>query len=213
MKPRARRGYTSLEHYQRLLKAMADNEVRYVIVGVDGFNQWAPGGQGAIETQDIDLVIASETKNFLRLLNAIEDARDPATGDRFIVIATNGEDAKEINTDTVGARNKWARWIAKSDWSLVAEMPNTRYHAEMIRSVTGFTFEELECDSVVFDRRTVPMRVAQLGKILESKRIANRPKDKAFFARYKHLIDDAIKSAKARARGLTPNKTPRQIGR
>lgn len=198
-----------LSHYQRLLASFSKHKVDYVMVGVDGFNQWVPDGQSGIETTDADVAFRGDAKNILRILQAIREAKDPQTGDNFIVVATDGLAARELDLKKM---KQEAAWLVRTPWTLVVEMPGAGYHFEMLRDVTGFTYQELSADAVVMDRRMVPIRVAQLEKILESKRAANRPKDLAFFKKYALLIDDAIRSARARANGLRKDLTPRKIG-
>lgn len=202
-----------LSPYHRLLDEFSRANVRYVLVGVEGFNQWVPDGQSGLETTDMDMAIADDRRNWEALLGAIARVRAPESGDKFVVVATNSLEAEHIDISSLAKRRRWARWLSLRGWTLVIEMPNWGYHVETVIDVSGFSFEELEEDSVVFDRRTVPMRVAALHKILESKRLAGREKDKAFFKRYANLIDAAIRSAKARARGLKPDLTPREVGR
>lgn len=61
---------------------------------------------------------------------------------------------------------------------------------EGLLAVSGFTFEKMKQNAVWMKDRELNFRflVASLADLLESKRVANREKDRLFLARYKRLL-------------------------
>jgi len=59
---------------------------------------------------------------------------------------------------------------------------------ELILAVSGYRFDQMESGASVFIVENVPVKVAQLRKLLRSKKIAAREKDRYFLKRYEMLL-------------------------
>ena len=64
---------------------------------------------------------------------------------------------------------------------------------ELLLRISGFPFSELARDVSIFDIEGVPVRVGKLSKLLDSKRLAGRPKDLQFLRRYENLLKEPEK--------------------
>ena len=63
---------------------------------------------------------------------------------------------------------------------------------ELLLKISGYPFSELAKDAATFTVRGVPIRVGRLGKLLRSKLLAGRPKDRHFLKRYQSLLEEAV---------------------
>lgn len=63
---------------------------------------------------------------------------------------------------------------------------------ELLLDISGYTYGDIEGDSRIFTASGVRVRVGALEKLLNSKRIAGRPKDKLFLKRF--LMDAGLSS-------------------
>ena len=62
---------------------------------------------------------------------------------------------------------------------------------DLLLAVSGFTFAELLRDVATVTVHGTPITVGRLTKLLQSKRAANRPKDREFLRRYQALLEEA----------------------
>ena len=58
---------------------------------------------------------------------------------------------------------------------------------ELLLEISGYPFSEMERDAVTFSAQGVPIRVGKLRKLLRSKQLAGRPKDRQFLRRQEAL--------------------------
>ncbi len=68
---------------------------------------------------------------------------------------------------------------------------------ELLLQISGYPFSEMAKDATTVTVHGVPVRVGQLRKLLRSKQLADRPKDRQFLQRYRAAIEEALRDAKA----------------
>jgi hypothetical protein len=79
--------------------------------------------------------------------------------------------------------------IVRHRTTLIATTPEG-ITVELLLAVSGFTFSELARDAATFISRGIPVKVGRLPKLLRSKRMAGRPKDRQFLQRYGTSLQD-----------------------
>ena len=75
------------------------------------------------------------------------------------------------------------RYVVRQRRTVVATTPDGLM-VELLLHVSGFTFADLARDAATFVMHGVPVKVGRLHKLLASKKLANRPKDRQFLKRY-----------------------------
>ena len=73
--------------------------------------------------------------------------------------------------------------VVRDQRTLVATTPDG-HMVELLLKISGFPFSELARDAATVTVRGVPIKVGRLTKLLASKRLAGRPKDRQFLHRY-----------------------------
>jgi len=61
---------------------------------------------------------------------------------------------------------------------------------ELLLRVSGYTFADLARDAETFSVRGVPVKVGRLTKLLQSKKLAGRAKDRQFLQRYHSQLEE-----------------------
>jgi len=79
--------------------------------------------------------------------------------------------------------------IVREQKTLVATTPEGLM-VELLLKISGYPFSDLARDAVTFDVRGVPVKVGKLKKLLTSKKLAARPKDRHFLQRYQSLLEE-----------------------
>ncbi len=157
--------------YHLLLKALTASKVDYVIIGVSGINYYAKDARQVLGTADYDLFIRPTPENILRALRCF------LRGGYEVAVPT--------------PNLTLCRRLAKERRTLVAEGP---YHmiVEGLLRVSGFTFDEMAAKTVWMKDSQLKFQfpVASLQDLLESKRVANREKDRLFLAKYKSVLKE-----------------------
>lgn len=77
--------------------------------------------------------------------------------------------------------------IVQKQETLVATNPQG-VQIELLLRISGYAFGELSRDAAIFLVEGVPIRVGKLRKLLNSKKIAGREKDRLFLKRYQALL-------------------------
>jgi hypothetical protein len=85
------------------------------------------------------------------------------------------------------------RAIVRDQGTLVATTPDG-LTVELLLAVSGFTFAALAKDAATVAVRGTPITVGRLTKLLQSKQVANRPKDRAFLRRYRMVLQETPQS-------------------
>jgi len=146
--------------------------VRYVVVGMAGINYYGKSPAETFATLDYDLFLEPTLENIRRALRRLQrlgftvgTARGPLTDEQL----------KALVRDRV---------------TFVATTPDG-IAVELLLKVSGYTFSGLANDAASFTVRGIPVRVGRLTKLLRSKQLAGRAKDRAFLRRYESLLKES----------------------
>lgn len=146
--------------------------VRYVVVGMSGINYYARNAAEMFATLDYDLFLEPTIHNVAKALRGLR-----AMG--FTVGAAQG--LVETHADVRG--------IVRERQTLIASTPQG-VTTELLLQISGYTFSELARDAATFTVRGVPVTVGRLTKLLRSKKLAGRSKDRQFLRRYQSLLEE-----------------------
>ena len=158
-----------LDPYTEALHAFNQKGVRYVIVGVSGINFHAKDPSRSFSTQDYDVFIDNTLENLMKAVEVLSHLK-------FHLTTQKGEFHLE------GLKE-----VIQSQTTLVAGNPQG-IQIELLLRVSGYVFRDLYDDAVTFLVDEVPIRVGRLQKLLNSKKIAGREKDRLFLRRYEALL-------------------------
>jgi hypothetical protein len=160
---------------------MAQSKVDYVIIGVSGINYYAKDARQILGTADYDLFIRPTTENILNAILCLTREGYHVT----VPVAPGRWKGVTKPSRTLCER------LADEKRTLVAE---GFYHqiVEGLLEISGFTFEEIKNKAVWMKDAQLRFRfpVASMRHLLESKRAANREKDRHFLAKYKSLLKE-----------------------
>jgi hypothetical protein len=154
-----------LHAIETLAKAGAD----FVVVGVGGINFYARDASEVVVTADVDLLLPARARSLRAALVALADA-----GFSF---EAGGEPFLDVDNEEVLSN------VASHGGSIAALGPNAT-RIDLMLSMTGFGFDELASDAARFRVGDVEIRVGRLEKLLRSKELSDRPKDREFIRLY-----------------------------
>ena len=157
--------------YGAVIQRFNQYGVRYVVVGMAGINYYAEAPSQTFATMDYDILLEPTLTNVGQALRCLKHLR-----------FTIGTAAGLLKTDD-------AKAIVRHCRTLVATTPDGLM-VELLLSVSGYTFSELVRDARTFTVRGVPVTVGRLTKLLMSKKLAGRPKDRQFLRRYQALLEE-----------------------
>jgi hypothetical protein len=148
---------------------LASSHVEFVIVGVGGINFYARDPTQAFSTLDLDVLLAPEPGNLRQALQALSQCgfSFQAGGEPFLDL---DDDETLTNIVRVGA-NLTARHADGAQLDLML-------------SIRGFSYSDLATDARAFAVGEVEIRVGQLEKLLRSKELTARPKDREFLRQF-----------------------------
>jgi len=152
--------------YAELLDKFNRGGVKYVVVGMSGINYYASQAKETFATQDFDIFIKP----------TIENARKAISIVRKLGYALEGSPVEKI------VREK-STILATDPYGIAIEL---------MLAVSGYTFGEMESDATIFTAQNIPIKVAKLKKLLQSKKLAGRKKDKLFLKRFELLLKEKI---------------------
>lgn len=161
--------------YRTTIQQFNRRGVRYVVVGMSGINYYAREPSEAFATLDYDVFLEPTLHNVTQAIHGLSEVG-------FTLGTTTGQLEPEQLTRLVRDRR-----------TLVATTPEGMT-IELLLEVPGFSFSELARDAATFTVRGVPVKVGRLTKLLTSKRVAGRPKDRTFLQRYQALLDESLKT-------------------
>ena len=167
--------------YLAVIRRFNQRSVRYVIIGMSGINFYATSQAGTFGTMDYDCFLAPTMENVRR---AVEVVRSMG----FTVGTSDGELPAAA-----------LRAAVREQRTLVATTVDG-IMIELLLRVSGYTFASLAEDAKTFTVQGVPVQVGQIKKLLHSKRVAGRPKDKQFLARYEAQLAEEIGRRAAKRR-------------
>jgi hypothetical protein len=142
---------------------------------VSGINFYARTPGQVFATLDLDTLLAPDAENLalaLRVLSGLGYAFE-AGGEPFIDL----EDADVL-----------ARVVTNG--GCVTAIHPEDGQIDLMTSLTGFTYAELETDAAQFRAGGVDVRVGRLEKLLQSKERSGRPKDLEFLRAYEARAAD-----------------------
>lgn len=160
-----------LDPYQAVIRAFNRVGVRYVVVGMAGINYYARRPSEAFATMDYDLFLEPMLNNVEKALRRLERLG-------FSIGTTQGAFTPHE-----------LRQIVRDQRTLVATTPDG-LTVELLLAVSGFTFATFAKDAATVTVRGTPITVGRLTKLLKSKQVANRPKDREFLRRYKVMLQE-----------------------
>ena len=161
---------TAQDPYRSVVQAFNRRGVRYVVVGMSGINYYAKSPAGTFATLDYDLFLEPSTKN-------VEAAVQSLRRLGFSLGTSQG---------ALKAGELYA--VVRDRRTLIATTPDGLM-VELLLEISGYPFSEIAKDAATFTVRGVPVRVGRLTKLLKSKQLAARPKDRQFLRRYQSLLD------------------------
>ena len=170
-----------LDPYQTVIGAFNRVGVRYVVVGMAGINYYARRPSEAFATMDYDLFLEPTLRN-------IQKAVAQLTRLGFSIGTTQG-----------AFQPRELRAMVRDHRTLVATTPDGLM-VELLLAVSGFTFADMAKDAATVTVRGTPIQVGRLPKLLKSKQVANRPKDRAFLRRYQVLLEEMPASTREKHR-------------
>ena len=145
--------------------------VRYVVVGMSGINYYARSPAESFGTMDYDFFVEPSLENVgkaVRCLQTLEFRIQTALGSW-----------KETDL----------RRVVRDQRTLIAASPDG-LTVELLLGVSGYPFSEMAKDATTVLVRGISIRVGRLDKLLRSKKIAGRPKDRRFLRRYQDLLEE-----------------------
>ena len=168
MKPKVFR-----DPYQIVLDRFNRRGVAYVVVGMAGINYYAKDASEMFSTLDYDIFLKSTLSNVEKALHCLEELG-------FSLATRKG----------VVQRNE-LKQLVRGRMTLSATTQEG-IMVELLLKVSGYPFSELAKDAATFTVGRVPIRVGRLRKLLRSKQLANRPKDRQFLKRYQLLLKNSL---------------------
>jgi hypothetical protein len=155
--------------YRAVVQRFNRYGVRYVVVGMAGINYYAKNPSETFATMDYDLFLEPSLSN-------VEQAVTVLNGLGFT-----------LGTAAGALPHADLRAIVRARTTLIATTPDGLM-VELLLRVSGYPFTELARDAATVAVRGVPVNVGRLSKLLRSKRLAGRPKDRQFLRRYQSLL-------------------------
>ena len=161
-----------------LVERLADNSVRYLLIGVSGANLYGPAGQAVFPTEDFDLFLPSEPDNLVQAWNACENV------------------PLELwlgNEPLDSPRDRWLAQRVIERGALTRATGTNELIVDLTLVMKGFAFETVWEGRREFLIEGVSVPTARLLHIVESKQAAGRPKDLLFLATHKDALEQLLK--------------------
>ncbi len=155
--------------FLRGISALAQSGVEFVVVGVGGINFYVRDPSHAFSTLDLDVLLPPDATNLQEALRTLSEQ-----GFRF---EAGGEPFLERNDTTILGN------VVRAAATLTARDAEGA-QLDLMLSIRGFSFAELAADARTFSVGEVPVRVGLLEKLLRSKELSGRPKDREFLRQF-----------------------------
>ncbi len=165
------RSRESWDPYRATIQQFNRRGVRYVVVGMSGINYYARKPAEAFATLDYDVFIEPTLANVEKAIQSLRTL------------------GFTVGTAVGHVEGGQLACVIRDRKTLVATTPQGIAIA-LLLEVSGFPFSELAKDAATFTVRGVPVKVGRLTKLLKSKKLADRPTDRAFLRRYQALLDE-----------------------
>ncbi|MBI3318843.1 MAG: hypothetical protein HYZ90_06875 [Candidatus Omnitrophica bacterium] len=157
--------------YSEVLQRFNQRGIRCVVVGMSGINFYAKNPASAFSTLDYDLFLEPTLKNVGEAVRSLKTLG-------FTVGTAEGT----LKSSDLGG-------MVRDQRTLVATSPEGLL-IDLLLKVSGYPFSELSKDAATFTVGGVPVRVGRLSKLIRSKKLAGRPKDRRFLQRYQALLEE-----------------------
>lgn len=167
------RGKKFNDPFAELFDAFNRKGVAYVVVGMAGINYYAKGARDTFATQDFDIFLKPTLSNVKKALAILKELAYTIANPNL----TNEAALKKI--------------VREKKTILATDLFGVTF--ELILAVSGYTFSQMQIDAITFTIGKIPIKVGKLKKLLVSKKIAGREKDKIFLKRYGGLMDEIKK--------------------
>jgi len=155
--------------YRAVIQQFNRRGVRYVVVGMAGINYYARNSAETFATLDYDLLLEPSLSNVERAILVLQQF------------------GFTLGTSTGLLYRADLRRMVRHRTTLTATTPDGLM-IELLLAVSGYPFSELARDAATVTIRGVPVKVGRLSKLLRSKQLAGRPKDRQFLRRYQALL-------------------------
>ena len=161
--------------YRAVIGSFNRYGVRYVVVGMSAINYYADAPAQTFATMDYDVFVEPTLANVDRALQCL--AR---------MSFTIGTAEGPLKPDALQA-------VVRDRRTLVATTVDG-FMIELLLRISGYTFSDIARDAATFTARGVPVKVGRLRKLLRSKQLAGRPKDRQFLRRYQSILNEETDS-------------------
>lgn len=169
-----------MDKFLDLIVALRRADVRFVVIGLAGVNYWAFQGGQIFTTTDRDLFLPLDSDNELRAWETCE---------QLGFELWSGNEPLDKPRDRFLAERVVERQVAVSASSGDVAV-------DLSLTMAGFSFEDVWKDHRNFSIDSVEVPVARLTHIVESKRIANRPKDRLFLETHADVLRQLLEREK-----------------
>lgn len=167
--------------YRTVIDSFNRHGVRYVVVGLSGINYYAQNPRETFATLDYDLFLEPSVANVQKAIRSL----------KALGFHLGTQKGTFIETELKQLVRNCQTLIATTQEGIMVEL---------LLKVSGYPFSELAKDAAIFTVRGVPIRVGRLSKLLRSKLIAGRPKDRYFLKRYQSLLEEGEEERKEKGR-------------
>lgn len=165
-----------MDLFVRLLHELNVVSVRYVVIGVAGANYYAARSLATFVTKDRDLFLPPDAENELNVWSACERAG--------LQLWTGDEPLGQ-------PRDRWLAERIVERRMVVAAIAGDLI-IDLSLTMGGLDFEAVWAERRTFFAEGVPIPVARLSHIVESKRNAGREKDLNFLITHEQALRDLL---------------------
>src|SRR6266850_262056 len=161
-----------------LARALNEQQVRYVVIGVGGANYWSHTAGLVFATQDRDLFLPPDADNLVAAWSVCEAA---------------GFELWLHNEPLDRPRDRWLadRIIERRALTRATSPANLQIDLTLV--MKGFDFDHVWREHRVFVIDGVEIPTARLLHIIESKHATGRDKDKLFLATHRDALEQLLK--------------------
>jgi hypothetical protein len=169
-----------VQPFENLLRALHAREVRFVLIGVEGANYWAPSGSSSFLTHDRDLFLPLDPDNLLRAWQGCLDS---------------GFELTCAREPLDSPRDEWlAQQVVRTRALTSARHPDDHLPIDLTLVMAGFHFDQIWSERREFLVSGQSLPVARLRHIVESKRLVGRPKDELFLETLAQSLQDLFET-------------------
>lgn len=170
----------NVDRFLELIAALLREDIRFAVIGVWGANYWAFHGGQIFTTKDRDLFLPPDPDNELRAWSVCERMGFQL----WISDEPLGEPKDRFLAERITERR------------IVVTATAADLIVDLSLTMAGFAFENVWNERRVFRVSGVDVPVARLTQIVESKRIANRPKDRLFLETHAEALRQLLEPEK-----------------